>query len=102
MVIVTVVVVGGVYSDDSDGTVDSVVSDGDVDVVDPGVGFRSVVEIRGDVVRDVDGFRDVVVVVVYVAGAYVAGPSGRCELSAVSMTAHTNSTSSSTAATPET
>ena len=61
------------------------------------------VEIRGDVVRDVvDVFRLVVVVVVYVAGAYVTGPSRRCELSAVSMTAHTKITSSTTAATPET
>ncbi|TDO07804.1 hypothetical protein EV580_5372 [Mycobacterium sp. BK086] len=102
LVMVTVVV--GVEESVSGGLVSSpVVSDGDVVVEDPEVGFISVVEIRVDVVRDVvDVLREVVVVVVYVFGAYVAGASGRCELSAVSMTAQTNITSSTTAATPET
>lgn len=102
--LVSVTVVVGVESSVSGGLVSSpAVSDGDVGVVEPDVGFISVVEIRGDVVRDVvDVLRDVVVGVVLIAGAYVTGASRRCELSAVSMTAHTSSTTSSTAATPET
>lgn len=100
LVMVTVVV--GVEESVSGEFVSSpAVSDGDGG--GPEVGFISVVEIRVDVVRDVvDVLREVVVVVVYVFGAYVAGASGRCELSAVSMTAQTNITSSTTAATPET
>ncbi|EHB55765.1 hypothetical protein MycrhDRAFT_2959 [Mycolicibacterium rhodesiae JS60] len=102
--LVRVTVVVGVESSVSGGLVSSpAVSDGDVGVGDAGVGFISVVEIRGEVVRDVvDVLRDVVVGVVLIAGAYVPGESRRCELSAVSMTAHTNITNSSTAATPET
>ncbi len=97
--LVSVVVVVGVEYSVSDGmTTSLVVSDGDVDVDEPG--FTSVVEIRG-VVRDVvDVFFDVVVVLI--AGAYVTGPSRRCELSAVSSTAYTSIASSTSAATPET
>lgn len=99
--LVSVVVVVGVEYSVSDGmTTSLLVSDGDVDVVEPG--FRSVVEIRGDVVRDVVVVREVDVGVVLIAGAYVTGPSRRCELSAVSRTAYTSITSSTTAATPET
>ncbi len=92
-----VVVVGVEYSVSDGMTTSLVVSDGDVDVDEPG--FTSVVEIRG-VVRDVvDVFFDVVVVLI--AGAYVTGgPSRRCELSAVSSTAYTSIASSTSAATP--
>ncbi|SBS75311.1 conserved hypothetical protein [uncultured Mycobacterium sp.] len=98
LVIVTVVV--GVEVSVSGGTVSSPavsLGDGGADV-----GFSSVVEIRVDlvVVVFVD-VREVVVDVVLIAGAYVTGPSCR-ELSAVSMTAYTSSTTSSSAATPET
>lgn len=85
LVIVTVVV--GVDVSVSGGTVNSpAVSEGDGG--GPEVGFSSVVEIRVDlvVVVFVD-VREVVVGVVLIAGAYVTGPSCRCELSAVSMTA---------------
>ena len=99
LVIVTVVV--GVEVSVSGGTVSSpAVSLGDGGAY---VGFSSVVEILVDlvVVVFVD-VREVVVGVVLIAGAYVTGPSCRCELSAVSMTAYTSSTTSSSAATPET
>jgi hypothetical protein len=82
-----VTVVVGVEVSVSGGIVSSpAVSEGDGG--GPDVGFRSVVEICVDlvVVVFVD-VRDVVVGVVRVAGAYVTGPSCRCELSAVSMTA---------------
>lgn len=93
-----VVVVGVEYSVSDGMTTSLEVSDGDVDVDDPG--FMSVVEIRGDVRYVVDVFVDVVVVLI--AGAYVTGPSRCWELSAVSSTAYTNSASSTSAATPET
>jgi hypothetical protein len=97
--LVSVVVVVGVEYSVSDGMTTSLeVSDGDVDVDDPG--FMSVVEIRGDVRYVVDVFVDVVVVLI--AGAYVTGPSRCWELSAVSSTAYTNTASSTSAATPET
>lgn len=93
-----VVVVGVEYSVSDGMTTSLEVSDGDVDVDDPG--FMSVVEIRGDVRYVVDVFVDVVVVLI--AGAYVTGPSRCWELSAVSSTAYTNTASSTSAATPET
>ncbi|BBX10306.1 hypothetical protein MAIC_51090 [Mycolicibacterium aichiense] len=101
MVSVTVVV--GVEYSVSDGMTTSLeVSDGDVEIEDAEPGFRSVVETRVDVVRDVVDVFLVEDVVVLIAGAYVTGPSGRCELSEVSSTAYTSIASSTNAATPET
>jgi hypothetical protein len=99
LVIVTVVV--GVVNSDSDGIVTSpAVSVGESG--GPVVGFRSVVETRvGLVVVVFVVVREVVVGVVRLAGANVSGLCF-CELSAVCITAYTNITSSSIAATPET
>ncbi len=87
LVIVTVVVGVGVEESVSGGTVSSpAVSEGDGG--GPEVGFSSVVETRVDLVVVVlVDVREVVVDVVLIAGAYDTGPSCRCELSAVSMTA---------------
>jgi hypothetical protein len=99
--LVKVTVVAGVEESVSEGTVSSpAVSLGDGGGTE--VGFRSVVEIARDVVVVVLVVVRVVVVVVSVAGAYVTGPSGRCELSEVSMTAYTSMANSAIAATPET